>query len=332
MPDDVETVVTRFINECVQPSPSDRLLILFDTASRDVGAAIASGSAGLTYTVPLFVPKHCLEFAANRGTLPPSIADAIDSSTITITCIADIDGYARFRGAAVRHARDNKHKVVHLPGVSLEEFLDAVNNTNFARVEETSNKYKALLSRARHVSIVTQSAASESLTLEFDISDRNVLACGGRASASEIMNLPTGEVYVAPLENSAHGAISLIGSTDHMVFVERDGVTLVFRDGRLQPAESVFGNTNRARRLRDYFMGLSDTDRTLCEFGIGTNNAFSKLSGQEVRDEKMAGTIHIALGNNAAFGGRNTESVIHRDIVISNPVLHLDGSRLALPS
>ncbi len=64
--------------------------------------------------------------------------------------------------------------------------------------------------------------------------------------------------------------------------------------------------------------------RILAELGIGANDGVRQLKGVSLVDEKCLGTVHIALGDNSTFGGRN-ESAVHEDLVTLAPTLNIDG-------
>jgi leucyl aminopeptidase (aminopeptidase T) len=66
--------------------------------------------------------------------------------------------------------------------------------------------------------------------------------------------------------------------------------------------------------------------RNIAEFGIGTNDS-AKLSGVLLEDEKVMGTIHIALGNNVSMGG-NVNIPIHLDGVVKKPTVWMDDKLL----
>jgi aminopeptidase len=87
-------------------------------------------------------------------------------------------------------------------------------------------------------------------------------------------------------------------------------VRLVFRDGVVVEAS--------ASRGEDYLMSQLDMDanaRRLGEFAIGTNDFIQRVSGFVLLDEKIGGTIHMALGNSAAPAEGKNPSKIHWDIV-----------------
>jgi leucyl aminopeptidase (aminopeptidase T) len=68
----------------------------------------------------------------------------------------------------------------------------------------------------------------------------------------------------------------------------------------------------------------------LAELGIGTNVAVRELAGSVLLDEKAGGTVHIAVGDNAAIGG-DTSAPIHSDGVLRDPTVYADGDEVELP-
>ncbi|MFP3855354.1 MAG: aminopeptidase, partial [Anaerolineales bacterium] len=119
----------------------------------------------------------------------------------------------------------------------------------------------------------------------------------------------SGEVFTSPVEDSAQGRIefsypSILGGR------QVEGVALSFEDGRVVEAS--------ARKGEDYLLSQIDQDegaRIMGEFAIGTNYAIDRYSGDTLFDEKIGGTIHIALGQGIEEAGGTNESIIHWDMV-----------------
>ncbi len=138
-------------------------------------------------------------------------------------------------------------------------------------------------------------------------------------------NLPAGEVYVAPVEDSAHGVLVIDKSLPGLVLDEP--VRLEFAGGRVAHIDGGRG----AEYLRN---AIADAEqkphgegaRVLAELGIGTNPQ-ARLQGNIITDEKVAGTIHLAIGRNDFLGGTNV-APIHIDGVVSRPTVRLDGELL----
>ncbi|WP_041076342.1 aminopeptidase [Thermotoga caldifontis] len=123
------------------------------------------------------------------------------------------------------------------------------------------------------------------------------------------INMPGGEISTAPVESSVNGYIYFDTPT---VFAGKlmQGVYLVWRDGELVEAKA---STNE-----DFLKGLVKTDEgasKIGEFAIGTNPKLYHFCHDLLLDEKIYGTIHIALGRAYPKVGGTNRSVIHWDIV-----------------
>jgi aminopeptidase len=122
-------------------------------------------------------------------------------------------------------------------------------------------------------------------------------------------NMPSGEVFTGPHEASAEGRIRFTLPTSPRGVVVED-VTLEFRDGRVVSA--------RAERGDAYLQATLDTDpgaRILGELGIGTNFGIDRPIGAILFDEKIGGTVHLALGRSYPETGGTNESVVHWDLI-----------------
>lgn len=122
-------------------------------------------------------------------------------------------------------------------------------------------------------------------------------------------NFPDGEIFTGPIESKTHGYVSFSYPAIY-AGVAVEGARLEFEEGRVVSAT--------ARQNEDYLIKTLDTDkgaRTLGEFGIGTNYGISEFSGEILLDEKIGGTIHLALGASYPETGGLNESAIHWDMV-----------------
>lgn len=122
-------------------------------------------------------------------------------------------------------------------------------------------------------------------------------------------NMPSGEIFTAPIETSAEGYIAY----DFPVCRdgrEIEGVRLVFRKGVVVEAS--------AQKNEKYLVSMLDTDtgsRRIGELGIGTNTGIQKFTKTILFDEKIGGTIHLALGNSILGTGGMNKSALHWDMI-----------------
>jgi aminopeptidase len=122
-------------------------------------------------------------------------------------------------------------------------------------------------------------------------------------------NMPSGEVFTGPIEDSAEGVIRYtVPSSPGGVPVE--GIELRFDEGRVVEA--------RADRGEDYLRAALATDEgasRLGEIGIGTNFGIDRAVGMILLDEKIGGTVHLAVGRSYTETGGTNESAVHWDMI-----------------
>lgn len=122
-------------------------------------------------------------------------------------------------------------------------------------------------------------------------------------------NFPSGEFFTGPIENSANGVIQYdIPAIYDGRAVE--GIRLVFKEGKVIEAS--------ARQGQDYLLHMLDLDagaRYLGEFAFGNNMRINRNTGNILFDEKMGGTVHLALGASYPETGGVNHSGLHWDMI-----------------
>jgi aminopeptidase len=122
-------------------------------------------------------------------------------------------------------------------------------------------------------------------------------------------NLPDGEIYTGPVEDSAQGWVRY---TYPAIYEGREvlGVELTFEKGRVVNAS--------ARKNEEFLLKKLDTDpgaRYLGEFAIGTNMEINRFTHSILFDEKIGGSFHTALGASYPETGAWNKSAIHWDMI-----------------
>ena len=155
--------------------------------------------------------------------------------------------------------------------------------------------------------------------LRLAIRGRPVLADTGILNfPGAFSNLPAGEVFLAPLEGKAEGRLVLEWAPTRKL---ASPVTLYVRKGCVT---RIAGREPYADELRQTLKKNRDF-RNIAELGIGTNER-AKRADNILESEKIMGTIHIALGDNATFGG-TVKTPFHQDYVFFHPTLSLAKGR-----
>lgn len=186
-----------------------------------------------------------------------------------------------------------------------------------------SNPIKEFLTGKKNVHIISQKGTD----LHFSIENRGILLCTGddleenREIGDANLNIPAGETFTSIVEDSTNGI-----AVFDKVFVDGtcvEDLKLEFKDGI---AISFDAGSNRDK-FGEFFNSIKPTDKIAAEFGIGTNYAVKKVIGCLHTDEKIAGTIHIAIGSNLMYGGKN-ETPLHFDMIMPRPTVVTDGETM----
>ena len=191
-------------------------------------------------------------------------------------------------------------------------FKNCIDATFTKKCNDLINFYYKKVKGADKIRII----ANDGTDLSFRIKGRPVLDSRGFITKEDIkngdigLNIPDGEVFVAPLENSANGKIRF-----DYAFPEGFGLIrnlwLTFKGGTVVKFK---GDGTGTQRFRRYLNSNTGDIRKIAEFGIGCNPA-AKFIGSALIDEKIYGSIHIAIGNNTgAYHGKNKASD-HRDFI-----------------
>ncbi|MDQ5828450.1 MAG: aminopeptidase [Actinomycetota bacterium] len=122
-------------------------------------------------------------------------------------------------------------------------------------------------------------------------------------------NMPCGEVFTGPVEDSANGSI-YFGIPVAVAGREVSGVRLRFEGGRVVEAS--------AEKGEEYLHAMLDADegaRYLGEIGIGTNYGIRRATKNILFDEKLGGTVHLAVGRSYEKTGGKNDSSVHWDLI-----------------
>ena len=152
--------------------------------------------------------------------------------------------------------------------------------------------------------------------LRLDVAGRTWVNSDGRR------NMPSGEVFTGPHERSATGTVRF-AIPSGVRGAEVTGAELTFEEGRVVSARADRGEEQLAAAL-----AIDEGARFLGELGIGTNAGIDRATGSVLLDEKIAGTVHLALGRSYPETGGTNVSALHWDLVCdlrSGGELALDG-------
>ncbi|NHJ40921.1 MAG: aminopeptidase [Asgard group archaeon] len=190
--------------------------------------------------------------------------------------------------------------------------LDKENPTaHWLKIKDEQDKITEILDKGKVLRIV-----GEDTDLTLGIEGRKWINCCGDK------NLPDGEVFTCPIEDAVNGTIRF---TYPGIYSgqEIENIWLKFKDGQVIDFDAVKG-----KELLTKLLELENA-KILGEVAIGTNYGIQRFTKNILFDEKMGGTVHLALGNGIPEAGSKNVSPIHWDILkdmkSKESKIYLDG-------
>jgi aminopeptidase len=172
-------------------------------------------------------------------------------------------------------------------------------NMNYKAWAQRAQPLVDLLQRTDRVRIV-----SPNTDLSFSVQGMNAVICDGK------YNLPDGEVFTAPIADSAHGVIAFNVPTSYMGLVF-DQIQMTFHNGRVVEVKSP------QKAWLEPFLHQDEGASQIGEFGIGLNPHIQAPMNNLLFDEKMHGSLHLALGQAYPMADNGNRSAMHWDFVLS---------------
>jgi aminopeptidase len=192
--------------------------------------------------------------------------------------------------------------------MSQQEFADFVYGACYADQEDPVALWQAI--HERQQKLVDWLAGKKeikvkgsNIDLKLSIDGRQFINSDGTA------NMPSGEIFTGPVEDSVQGWVRFSYPAVTRG-VEVDGVELTFDKGKVVEA--------KATKNHDYLIQMLDLDegaRYLGEWAIGTNDRIDRFIKNILFDEKLGGTIHMAVGAGYPETGSVNDSAIHWDMI-----------------
>jgi len=193
--------------------------------------------------------------------------------------------------------------------MSLEEYEEFVFNAcglyeknpieHWTITSRNQNTYLKQLEGAKTIRIVH----SDDTDLTMNVEGRKFINCDGTC------NMPDGEIYTSPIENSVNGKIYFDFPACYNG-VEVDGVRLEIKDGII-----INATANKNEKFLLDMIAMDEGSKFIGEFAFGLNYGITKHSKNILFDEKIGGTIHLAIGAGYPDAGGVNKSGLHWDIV-----------------
>jgi len=299
------------IRDCMGAKKNEKILVITDEQKREMGLSLHENAVRMGYFSLLVEMKS----GKINGEEPPKeIAELMQKFDVVFCPTAKSLTHTDAR----RSASANGVRIATFPGITKDVMIRGM-NADYKAISKRTIKLQKILVKGKSVRVTAQAGTD----ISFKITGRKVIPSKGLFHAKgESGNLPTGETFLAPVEGTSNGVFVVDGSMAGLGLIKNANIKIEVEKGY---ATKISGGT-LAKKLKTMLDKVGKEARNIAEFGIGTNDS-AKLSGVLLEDEKVMGTIHIALGNNVSMGG-SVNVPIHLDGVVKKPTVWMDRKLL----
>lgn len=303
------------VHQCLNLQPAESCLVVTDEDRVAIGEALYEVAAEVTDDVAIisYPPGE------QHGEEPPApVAAAMQSADAFLAPTTKSLSHTRARSEAT----DRGIRGATLPGITEEVFVTGL-QADYDRIRDHCEAIAAQVSGASEIRVTAPNGTD--ITVEPGrrewMQDTGMIADPGAFS-----NLPAGEVFVSPETATGRYVVDgtmmpygLLDSDQELAFEVEDGYVTDIADDRIRAQVEAAAES------------VGDAAYNLAELGIGANIAVTDLVGSVLLDEKAAGTVHLAIGDDAGIGG-DTDAPLHLDGIIRDAEVTADGEPVSLPA
>ncbi len=244
---------------------------------------------------------------------PPAVAEAMKNADVVVAPTTFSLTHTQARINACKAGA----RIASMPGITERMMTEGGITADCSGINDIAIVLNERLKNVRRVRVITESGTDIVFDLDGCEWKMDTGMCHESGCSS---NLPAGELYIAPKDANGifvvDGSMSGFGLLDSpLEFTVRDRYVTGIRGELAEKMNAMLGRVGKK-------------GRNIAEFGIGINPE-ARLIGNVLEDEKVGGTVHIALGDNSTFGG-DVVAGIHLDGIITKPRLFADGEEFIL--
>jgi leucyl aminopeptidase (aminopeptidase T) len=292
--------------------PSEKFLTITDGVTYPIGHAFFEAGKKIGSESILVVIKE----RTRHGEEPPApVAKTWEDSEVFIVPTKYSLTHTQARKAATQAGA----RGATMPQITPAMFRVGAITADYSEVSNLCAKIGSLMDKASEVRITSKRGTDIKMSIRERLVERDT---GILHKQGDFGNLPAGEVYVAPVEGSAEGTLVFDGSIASIGVLKKP-VTVDVKEGF---ATSILGGPE-ASKFDSLLKAVNKKEAyNIAEFGVGCNPK-GRLIGIALEDEKVYGTVHVALGDNSTFGGK-VQAGIHLDGIMLKPNMFLDRNQV----
>ncbi len=293
------------VNQCMNIKKTEKVLIITDRdMPEELSRALmdAVGEVGAQCVLKFMEPL-------NRNGQEPS--KEIVELMKTPDALFLVTSRSLSHTKARRDASKAGLRIASMPTVTEFSFTEGGLTADYRVVKELTRKIYERLKNVKTIKITSDNGTDFTTSVD----GREWIKNDGMIhEKGSFHNLPAGETATAPLEGTSQGIVVI----DRMAYYG-DGIKWTVKDGFVEKIEG-------SEFLEKVVNEVGHDGRNIAEIGIGTNPK-ARIIGNILEDEKVFGTVHIAIGNSLSLGGK-VDVPLHMDGIILKPKLEVDDEIL----
>ena len=303
------------VQQCLNLQPDESILVVTDETRQAIGEALYEVATEVTEDASIirYPPGD------QHGEEPPApVAAGMQSANAFLAPTTKSLSHTRARS----EASDLGARGATLPGITEEVFTTGL-QADYDQIREHCASLYEQVSDASEIRVTAPNGTD--ITVEPG-SREWMQDTGTITEPGDFSNLPAGEVFVSPETATGRFVVDgtmmpygLLDADQELAFEVEDGFVTEIEDKRVRAQVETAADS------------VGEDAYNLAELGIGANIAVTDLVGSVLLDEKAAGTVHLAIGDDAGIGG-DTDAPIHLDGIIRDAEVLADGEQVTLPA
>ena len=302
------------IRTCLQIRPFEPVLIVTDPESSAIGRALYEAAAEVTdRTLMMMMPT-----SHKKGSEPPDyVAELMRKQDVVILATKSSLTHTKAR---INASRTGRTRIISMPGINENMFSIGGMTADYNALQKEISGLASIFRRKRDVRVTSPGGTDIrfSIGAKWRTDDNGICNRPG-----QVMNLPSGRVFVFPKEDTMNGTIVIDGSWEGNLIqepiimeVENGIVTNISESEISEKINSIFAEVSKPLNK-----SKAALVKTVAEFGFGMNSR-AKVVGNLLEDQVVRGAAHFVLGDNSAYGGKNNIGLQMRGVILK-PTIEL---------
>lgn len=224
------------------------------------------------------------------------------------------------RWVGVAYPTEEQAQLYDIPFNQFHDMVWRAIDIDYVQLSHEAERLALLLNSSSCIRITNEKGTDITVNVEGRpiLKDDGIIDEEDVRRGDKIINLPAGEVYVAPNEDKSEGTVAFD-------FAFQGGASCGTLTVKVSKGRVSVLDDSRESLFFEEILSHSTGDRDVIgEIGFGLNPCITHIVGHQLTDEKLVGSIHLALGENRMYGGKN-ESDLHWDLIVSEPTVWVDG-------